>query len=243
MIDIETMIKALRLASIPRLLKTANLDWKTLPDHHFKKYGGFKFLLKCNYRMKEFKDIMRFYRDILLFFDELKSLYDDSNNHDLILFNNKEILIGAKPFILQEWLNKGVRTVMDILDSEGNFMSFAALKSKFKLRNSSFLHFYQVKSAIPSHLLVRARELLAIAENDNDVSVSFSINANSFLDLEKAKAKDFYWLLVNKTHTHSHAGPKRWEKRLLLKTLTGRKLFKWCAKSLKKTKCENFILK
>ena len=129
MIDIETMIKALGLAWIPRLLKTGNLNWKTLPDHHFKKYGGLKFLLKCNYRMKEFKDIPRFYRDILLFFDELKSLYDVSNNHDSILFNNKEILIGGKPFIFQEWLSKGVRTVMDILDSEGNFMSFAAFKS------------------------------------------------------------------------------------------------------------------
>ena len=84
---------------MPRLLKTGNLNWKTLPDRHFKKYGGLKFLLKCNYRMKEFKDIPRFYRDILLFFDELKSLYDDSNNHDLILFNNKEIMIGGKPFL------------------------------------------------------------------------------------------------------------------------------------------------
>ena len=127
-IDIETMIKALRLAWIPRLLKTGNLNWKTLPDHHFKKYGGLKFLLKCNYPMKEFKDIPRFYRDILLFLDELKSLYV-SNNHDLILFNNEEILIGGKPFIFQERLSKGVTTVMDILDSEGNFMSFAAFKS------------------------------------------------------------------------------------------------------------------
>ena len=46
MIDIETMVKALRLAW---LLKTCNLNWKTLPDYYFKKYGGLKFLLKCNY--------------------------------------------------------------------------------------------------------------------------------------------------------------------------------------------------
>ena len=52
MIDMENMIKALRLAWIPRLLKNG----------HF------------NYRVKDFEYLPRFYRDILLFFDELKTL-------------------------------------------------------------------------------------------------------------------------------------------------------------------------
>ena len=68
MIDIETMVKALRLAWIPRLLKIGSLNWKTVPDYYFKKYGGLGFLSKCNYRVEDFKDIPRFYRDILLFF-------------------------------------------------------------------------------------------------------------------------------------------------------------------------------
>ena len=60
MIDIETMVKALRLAWIPRLLKIGSLNWKTVPDYYFKKYGGLGFLLKCNYRVEDFKDIPRF---------------------------------------------------------------------------------------------------------------------------------------------------------------------------------------
>ena len=116
------------------------------------------------------------------------------------MFHNKEILIGGKPVLFQEWpRNQRCRTVMDLLDSEGNFISFAAFKSKFQRRRSPFLHFYQVKS----HLLVRASELSATAENDTlifynyDGSVRFSFNVNSFLDLEKAKAKDFYWLIAS----------------------------------------------
>ena len=138
MIDIETMVKALRLAWIPRLLKTGILNWKTLPDHHFKKYGGLKFLLKCNYRMKEFQDIPRFYRDILLFFDELKSLYDVANNQDFILFNNKEILIGGTPFLFHEWLAKGGILFLSQLlnqnsNSEGHLsFIFTKLKVQFK---------------------------------------------------------------------------------------------------------------
>ena len=123
MIDIETMVKALRLAWIPRLLKIGSLNWKTVPDYYFKKYGGLGFLLKCNYRVEDFKDIPRFYRDILLFFNELKSLYDNRNDHKTILFNNKEILIGGQPFLFQEWLNREIKTIMDLLDSEGNVRS------------------------------------------------------------------------------------------------------------------------
>ena len=37
MIDVENMIKALRLAWIPRLLKKGHFNWKTIPDYHFKK--------------------------------------------------------------------------------------------------------------------------------------------------------------------------------------------------------------
>ena len=151
MIDIETMVKALRLAWIPRLLKIGSLNWKTVPDYYFKKYGRLGFLLKCNYRVKDFKDRPCFNRDIL-FFNKLKSLYDNRNDHKTILFNNKEILIGGQPFLFQEWLNREIKTIMDLLDSEGNVLSFAEFKSKFQLKKTTFLHFFQVISAIPSHL-------------------------------------------------------------------------------------------
>ena len=47
MVDFEFMIKALRLAWIPRLLKIGQFNWKTVPDVLFKKYGGLGFLLTC----------------------------------------------------------------------------------------------------------------------------------------------------------------------------------------------------
>ena len=54
------------------------------------------FLLTCNL------DIAKTYRvftDILSFISILRSLYEDETcKRDLILYNNKEILIGGKPF-------------------------------------------------------------------------------------------------------------------------------------------------
>ena len=64
MVDFEFMIKALQLAWIPRLLKSGQFNWKTVPDVLFKKYGGLGFLLTCNYRMKDF-EYLPFYNSLM----------------------------------------------------------------------------------------------------------------------------------------------------------------------------------
>ena len=74
MTDIETMIKAFRLAWIPRLLKMANQIGNLL-DLFLKSCGGPRFLLTCNYHIKTFENMRLFYKDILLYFHELKTLY------------------------------------------------------------------------------------------------------------------------------------------------------------------------
>ena len=80
MIDIENVIKALRLTWIPRLLKKGHLNWRKIPDYHFKKYGGLNFLLSCNCQVKDFEYLLHFYKEILLFFDELKTLYGNTDS-------------------------------------------------------------------------------------------------------------------------------------------------------------------
>ena len=62
----------------------------------FQKYGGLNFLLHCNYDSKFLKEseIPLFYRQMLANFLELRTLYQCNNGQDLILFNNKDILIN-----------------------------------------------------------------------------------------------------------------------------------------------------
>ena len=43
-----------------------------------------------------------FYKDILTFFDDLKGLYSGEGFQELILFNNKDILIDGKSFYYDE---------------------------------------------------------------------------------------------------------------------------------------------
>jgi len=103
----------------------------------------------------------RFLENILQFFDELKNQYGNNGHQDMIIYDNKEILVGAKLFFFQGWFSKGIRTITDLLDNKGNVLSFLDFKSKYHLKKTNFLHFYQVISAIPHHLLVKAREMIS----------------------------------------------------------------------------------
>ena len=96
--DLNIIFKALKLAWIPRILASDQRNWCTIPNHSLKKMGGLNILLRCNYDATFFNDLPTFYKRILDSFNELKTLYNYYQNQDIVLFNNKEILVGGKPF-------------------------------------------------------------------------------------------------------------------------------------------------
>ena len=68
-----TIIKALRLAWIGRLLSTSDDEWKAILNYYFRKNGSLLFLLKCNYDIKLLKTgLPLFYRELLQYFQDLK---------------------------------------------------------------------------------------------------------------------------------------------------------------------------
>ena len=119
------------------------------------------------------------------FFDELKTLYGNTNSRDTILYHNKDISVGTKPFFFHKWFNKGVKTIVDLLDREGNFLPFNEFKSKYALEKTSFLQYYQVVSVILSHLLQKARELIAFSDGSimNDDLTCFPFDENNNINL------------------------------------------------------------
>ena len=73
---------------------------------------------------------------MLSLFDELyKTLYN-YNPGQIVLFNNREILIDGKPFFIQEWLSKGIILISDLSDEQGQLLSYQALKTKYKLKTN-----------------------------------------------------------------------------------------------------------
>ena len=91
----------------------------------------------------------------------------------MILFNNKEILVGGKPTFISEWLNNNALFTQDLLNSNGQFMSYQEFKNKFACK-TNFLQFYQVVSAIPKHLVTKAKNTVPPEVNYIMITAPFS---------------------------------------------------------------------
>ena len=119
----------------------------------------------------------------------------------MILFNNKEILVGGKPIFISEWLNSNILFIQDLLNSNGHFMSYQEFKNKYACK-TNFLQFYQVVSAITKHLTTKAKNTVP-PEREPYIENSplFQLDDLITIHLDQAKTKDFYCLL-NKKKSH-----------------------------------------
>ena len=133
---------------------------------------------------------------MLQHFLEIKVAYICAIGQELVLFNNKEILIGNQAVFYKEWFQKGIFLVQGLLEENGQFLTFPEFIKKYEVE-CNFLNYMQVVSAIPKHLLNKAKELRVdkstfLAEN------AFQLSPNTVIDLHKLKSREYYCLLMNK---------------------------------------------
>ena len=208
MVDIEIMFKALKLAWIPKLLSPGNPNWKTIPDYYLKRAGGLNFLLRCNYDEKYLTSLPVFYRNILKYFRELKTLYNHNQDQNIILHNNKDILVGDRPFFIREWYQNGVLSIQDLLTTTGQLMSYQDFLNNYQCKKTNFLHYNQVTSAIPKYLLTIARKKPLI-QKELYLNNTFNFQRDELTQIDwiKIRSRDFYKLFNTMTHTAKHKGP------------------------------------
>jgi len=243
MTNIETMVKALRLAWIPRLLTPGRKNWKMVPDYYLGKYDGLRFLLRCNYDIKYIEGLPMFYKDILKYFNDLKTLYSYEKGQDMVIFNNKEILVGGKPVFISEWFNSNILLIQDLLNTNGQFLTYQEFRNKYPCK-TNFLQFYQVITAIPKHLVTKAKNTETpegeLYTGDN---LLFELDDSTQVHLEKTKTSDFYRLLNNKIHTENQTGPTRWNNTMKLDREAWKKIFASLENICKETKLKEFQFK
>ena len=142
-VNFRTVIKALRLAWIGRLLSTSDDKWKAIPNYYFRKHGSLLFFLKCNYDIKLLKTgLPLFYRELLKYFQDLKNATNIFPNGEFILWNNKLIVIDNATLFWKSWFEEGVVTVKDVLNPEGNFLSYEEFRNKFNI-TTHYVHYFQ----------------------------------------------------------------------------------------------------
>ena len=89
------------------------------------------------------------YREIPQHFLELKTSYNAFFSHqEIVLFNNKDILLDGCSIFYKTWFDKGVY----LLDTDGKIMSYAEFTEKYLL-SCNFLTYFQDISAIPKKFI------------------------------------------------------------------------------------------
>ena len=111
------------------------------------------FLLSCNCSTDELdKKIPLFYRELLEYFQELRrSNYEDPLKREFILWNNRDVNIENKSVYWNAWRDKNVMFIQDLPNDQGNCLSPQEFVVKYNIK-VNFLHYYQLISAIPTHL-------------------------------------------------------------------------------------------
>ena len=180
----------------------------------------------------------------MLYFYELKNLYGCQQGRNTILFNNRNIRIDGKTFFWTEWYKKGIRTIRDLLGDNGQILPFPVFQSKYSLQKTTFLHYYQVVSAIPSHLLTEAKIQEFNSETINiEDPESFRLDENVNINPLKANCKDFYWLIIDRKYNDEQTGPKRWNKTIPMEKINRKKILKLVPKTCRENRLREFNFK
>lgn len=203
-------VKSLRLAWISRLLSSTTDSWKAIPNYYFNTYGGLKFLLKCNYNASSINNSLpTFYRELLEYFQEFKEKTNIFSYGKFLLWNNEAITIDKNTLFWKFWFKKNILSVQDILNADGNFLTFQEFQDKFNIK-TNYLHYFQLIAAIPTDLKRKARECEAPSrELLNTPTVSLFPNGSP-VDLADMRCKHYYKIL-NENPTVEPTGIKAWK--------------------------------
>ena len=202
--DIKSMIKAIKLTWIKRLL---------LEDNNFTE------LAKVNSKISNFHEYFRhnmtsthlystptpFYCQILDNWDELRSTNTKKSINEILnekIWFNKDILIGNKPFFNRIWCNNGITKINDLFNNHGTFKSKEELFNDFHFQINT-MELNSIKSAIPKEWVKQIK--LQPTEKYTPLSDFIVKINNTNKPVTKITCREFYFELIKKKVQRSKA--------------------------------------
>ena len=192
MIDVDNLIKALRLAWLKRIFSNNSATWKTYFMFLLKELGG-PLIFSCNYNIDYLSITSLFYKELLQWWSQFRNDFADQKDWSSVIWNNKDIRINGKPVFYKKFFDFGIYSVRDLLFNLSNIESYNVISKE--LNKVNFLTW--TGHAIPLSL----KKICGPTKGDP----IFKHNGNIF-DITKNKAKDYYSLIVsNKAQIPNHA--------------------------------------
>ena len=107
MIDVDCMIRSLRLGWLQRVFNDSSATWKRYFLYLLEHVGGI-FFLSCNFDVKDFNLPSPFYYELLQWQSEFRDTFAEKKHYKNIIWNNKEIKIDNKPVYLKNYREAGI---------------------------------------------------------------------------------------------------------------------------------------
>ena len=121
--EFESMIGVFKLNWIKAYLAQPDSIWFHIPKCLFQTVGGLKFLLSCDFELSKLPIKLSDFHKQILFYWKMMFTHNFTP-HSSTLWNNRTITINRKTLFKQEWYDKKVIYVIDLMDENGNVWQF-----------------------------------------------------------------------------------------------------------------------
>ena len=170
MTDFNILNKALKVAWIPRIKSENVASWKIIPNVTLESYGGLQFLINCNYDIDTLQVgiLPSFYVEVLKQWQMTKDTTRGETplTREEVIWNNRKILINGNPVFYKSWFDQNVIRIQDLLQEDGNFLSFKSFCNQFKFKTPFTLYFGLINSILTSWRLVSENPPSLCPENE-----------------------------------------------------------------------------
>jgi len=149
MTDLDSMIKALRLAWLRRIFSVNKGTWKYYLEHLLKDYGGLK-LLSCNCITKDLSINSQFYFELIHWWSEFRKTFSVKQEWRCIIWNNHKIRINNKTVFYETYSTSGINYVSDLHFNPSNIESLNMIANT--IEKSNFLIWTGLRHSVPFDL-------------------------------------------------------------------------------------------
>ena len=201
-VDIKSKIKALHLSWLKRLFDENSHPWKLIPTYIFKKLSKCSstiFYPNLHLSPDLLTDLPLFYKNLVINWMHF-SISDPKTTSSILsesVWNNALLKIDFRPIQPSFFRMTEHIFIRNLLDDNGNFLSWNSFKDKYNLDNNMFFKWMQLKNCIPNRWLNLVNTNLVLQQNLCNFDPHINNNAR-ICSVQKLSSAEIYKILIKK---------------------------------------------